>query len=91
MDSNQPEKPTVSEPLLFPEDTPPTPSYRLGPRIGGKVAFKDLPPEVKQIAYDYLKAMDDFLESKGDHEGHTLKQVGRCIYCSCGKRVQGKL
>ncbi len=34
---------------------------------------------------------NDMLNKCGAHEGHTLRQVGRCILCSCGKRVQGFL
>jgi hypothetical protein len=33
----------------------------------------------------------DLTRSRGAHEGHTLRQVGRCVYCSCGERFQGRL
>jgi hypothetical protein len=33
----------------------------------------------------------DMLNGEGRHAGHQQKQVGRCVYCSCGLRVQGKL
>jgi hypothetical protein len=38
-----------------------------------------------------LEDIAAMLESTGAHAGHTLTQVGRCVYCSCGKRIQGKL
>lgn len=42
---------------------------------------------------DWVKLMQDVLEGTGKHKGHTVRQIGRCVYCSCGDRVQvnGKL
>lgn len=42
---------------------------------------------------DWAKLMQDVLDGTGNHSGHKVKQVGRCVYCSCGDRVQvnGKL
>ena len=40
---------------------------------------------------DWLADINDMFAGAGAHEGHTLRQVGRCVYCSCGKRVQGTL
>lgn len=57
----------------------------------------ELTPEqkayIKQKAYidRMLQDVDDMIESVGAHTGHTRQQIGRCIYCSCGKRVQGWL
>lgn len=39
----------------------------------------------------WLNDLDDMINSSGAHEGHTLNQVGRCVYCSCGKRFQGRI
>lgn len=36
----------------------------------------------------YLKDVDDMLKGKGEHSYHTQEKIGRCIYCSCGMRVQ---
>lgn len=37
-------------------------------------------------------SLEEMMNGTGAHEGHTLSQVGRCIYCSCGGRVgQGRL
>jgi len=38
-----------------------------------------------------LTAIANLVNSAGPHEGHTLRQVGRCVYCSCGQRFQGRL
>lgn len=35
--------------------------------------------------------MIDVLTGEGAHAGHTREQVGRCVYCSCGARVQGRM
>lgn len=40
---------------------------------------------------DWLAELAEVAESRGRHEGHTLRQVGRCVYCSCGYRYQGTL
>lgn len=46
-----------------------------------------LPKDVSSIIQD----LDDMVNGKGDHADHTRKQIGRCILCSCGVRVQGRL
>lgn len=33
----------------------------------------------------------EVLERTGAHSEHAQKQIGRCVYCSCGKRVQGRM
>jgi len=48
-------------------------------------------PEQDQAVADFLQDLYDATEGKGAHEGHTLEQVGRCVYCSCGLRWQGTL
>ncbi len=37
-----------------------------------------------------LADMADMLEGAGRHTDHTRRQAGRCAYCSCGMRAQGK-
>ena len=48
-------------------------------------------PEQAQAVTDWVNELNDVIEHKGKHDGHTLRQVGRCVYCSCGYRYQGKL
>jgi hypothetical protein len=41
-----------------------------------------------------IAALDNaaaLLAGTGAHAGHTREQVGRCVYCSCGDRVQGRM
>jgi hypothetical protein len=40
---------------------------------------------------DWLAELAEVTESRDRHAGHTLRQVGRCVYCSCGYRYQGTL
>lgn len=50
--------------------------------------------EVERLGRQAAKALQDIydmLHGYGRHEGHTREQVGRCVYCSCGLRVQGYL
>ena len=47
-----------------------------------------LTPEQEAALDDWLADLTEMSESTGRHEGHTLTQVGRCVYCSCGKRYQ---
>lgn len=39
----------------------------------------------------WLAEFGEVIESSGRHEGHSLRQVGHCVYCTCGYRYQGKL
>jgi hypothetical protein len=55
-----------------------------------KPAAKMTPEQVKAVE-DWLADVEEMFNHTGRHEGHTLKQVGRCVYCSCGKRVQGTI
>jgi len=50
-----------------------------------------LTPEQEEALTAWVQDMEDLTESKGKHEGHTLRQAGRCVYCSCGARYQGTL
>lgn len=47
--------------------------------------------ENRLVAIEYLNQLDAILDGTGEHEGHQRRQVGRCVYCSCGVRVQGRL
>jgi hypothetical protein len=40
---------------------------------------------------DFVTEFTEVTNSAGRHEGHTLRQVGRCVWCSCGFRYQGSL
>lgn len=49
---------------------------------------------VRPDAGHYDKAIQnlvDMLAGEGAHTGHKRRQVGRCVLCSCGIRVQGRL
>lgn len=35
--------------------------------------------------------LEDMLAGDGRHSDHERKQIGRCVYCSCGARAQGKM
>ena len=48
-------------------------------------------PEQAEAVVKFLEDLSDMMEHKGAHEGHTLEQVGRCVYCSCGARYHGRL
>lgn len=39
----------------------------------------------------FIANLQDLATSSGAHAGHSLKQVGRCVCCSCGDRYQGTL
>jgi hypothetical protein len=56
-----------------------------------EAAKKMGPEQVKAVEEDWLADVEEMFDSTGRHEGHVLSQVGRCVYCSCGKRVQGTL
>lgn len=36
-----------------------------------------------------LQDMHDVLTGAGEHAAHERRQLGACVYCSCGARVQG--
>lgn len=56
-----------------------------------KPADPKMTPEQVKAVEDWLADVEEMFESIGRHQGHTLSQVGRCVYCSCGKRVQGTI
>lgn len=47
-------------------------------------------PTVEQAAAA-LADLAGVLDGTGAHAEHERKQVGRCVYCSCGARVQGRM
>ena len=46
--------------------------------------------EAMQAAAKFLNDVYAAAAGIGRHEGHSLEQVGRCVYCSCGLRWQGR-
>lgn len=48
-------------------------------------------PPAEATATAALAELADVLSSTGKHADHQLRQVGRCAYCSCGARVQGRI
>lgn len=38
-----------------------------------------------------IRNLEELLAGTGAHAEHTRKQVGRCVLCSCGTRVQGRM
>lgn len=51
-----------------------------------------MPPTPGQkAAAEFLNDLYDMLNGTGRHAEHTQSQVGRCVVCSCGLRVQGTL
>lgn len=48
-------------------------------------------PEQQTALANFLAEFDEVATGSGRHEGHTLEQVGRCVYCSCGFRYQGTI
>jgi hypothetical protein len=50
-------------------------------------------PTPRQVAAIQSHAQDlsNILTGRGRHAAHTRQQIGRCVYCSCGQRAQGKM
>ena len=60
-------------------------SATLGPYSGQ-------PMDQQSLAYvAAIQNLQDVLTNSGTHADHTARQVGRCVLCSCGTRVQGRL
>lgn len=51
----------------------------------------EMTPERAEALERWLNELNEVIDHTGRHEGHTLEQVGRCVYCSCGYRYQGTL
>lgn len=54
-------------------------------------AMVEATPEQLRAAAEALNDWADMFYGEGAHAGHTQKQIGRCVSCSCGVRVQGRL
>lgn len=52
---------------------------------------RDLAEIRESVVVAQLQDMGDMLHGRGAHEDHEQRQVRRCVYCSCGLRVQGEL
>ena len=50
-----------------------------------------VPPEHRDAAISALVDRAEMIASCGRHEGHALSRAGRCVYCSCGSRYQGRM
>jgi hypothetical protein len=49
-------------------------------------------PTPAEYIAQWKQDIEDSINHEGRHEGHTLGQAGRYIYCSCGLRLgQGRL
>lgn len=46
-----------------------------------------LDPEKLAGVADFFTQIEEAVRGEGRHEGHTLSQAGRCVYCSCGFRI----
>jgi hypothetical protein len=46
---------------------------------------------LKQVGAEHLIDLYAVLTGTGEHAEHERSQVGRCVYCSCGLRVQGRM
>jgi len=51
----------------------------------------EMTPEQAETVNKFIQDLNEMVQSRGRHEGHVLRQVGRCVYCSCGSRYQGTL
>lgn len=45
----------------------------------------------KAAVIKHLALIEGVLDGTGEHVDHTRKQIGRCVYCSCGVRAQGRM
>ena len=48
----------------------------------------NLTPEKVREVTDYVNDLYEMIAHTGRHADHDQEQVGRCLYCSCGKRAQ---
>ena len=46
---------------------------------------------LKRAAAEFVNDSYEILTGTGKHAEHEQSQAGRCVYCSCGLRVQGRL
>ena len=63
--------------------------------IGAELATITEPGTRQQAWLDAVTAevndLHSILLGIGAHAEHKRRQVGRCVYCSCGKRAQGRM
>lgn len=50
-----------------------------------------LQTDLEGFADKAVQDLNDMLNGEGVHKGHKRRQVGRCVYCECGVRAQGRL
>jgi hypothetical protein len=50
-----------------------------------------LPEGALRAAAQFLQDSYEVLTGAGAHAEHEQRQIGRCVHCSCGMRVQGRL
>jgi hypothetical protein len=53
----------------------------------GRKRAKPSPEQMAEIAAG-VQDLADMVAGKGRHADHQREQIGRCLYCSCGLRVQ---
>lgn len=46
---------------------------------------------LKRAAAEFVNDIYEVLTGSGAHAEHEQRQIGRCVLCSCGVRVQGRL
>lgn len=44
-------------------------------------------PEQKQAVVAFFEEAREAITGTGRHAGHTMRQAGPCVYCSCGLRI----
>jgi hypothetical protein len=49
------------------------------------------PPVTREQAAAAVTGLYEVLTGSGAHADHGREQVGRCVHCSCGTRVQGRI
>ena len=52
---------------------------------------RPLSDEARRSAAAWMNDAYEVVQGSGAHADHTQQQIGRCVYCSCGERVQGQL
>jgi hypothetical protein len=69
------------------------PDFRtIGPDkiLPGRTAGRRLMTDPDMDMDVLIRDLEAVLAGGGDHAGHERRQVGRCVHCSCGARVQGR-
>jgi len=46
---------------------------------------------LKRAAAEFVNDIYEVLAGIGEHAAHERSQVGRCVHCSCGLRIQGRM